>query len=302
MEWQPEHDVDPGFARELIAAQFPELPREPVERYGAGMDNIAYLIATRYVFRFPRRAIAAQLLHAENRALPHIAPRVPLPVPVPRFIGEPRNGYPWPFAGYERVPGTSLCSTSITAEQRCAIGAPLGRFLRALHAIDPESVPGGLPLDPIGRYERAKNVALSRDRFRALTQSGAIDDPAPLLRVIEEAPLDAIGAPDTVVHGDLYARHLLLDDRKQLCGVIDWGDVHLGHRATDLMAAHAVLPPEAHAAFLKAYGPVDDVTWQLARYRAVYHAAPAALFAMRIGDGALREAALTALRYTTAAP
>jgi aminoglycoside phosphotransferase (APT) family kinase protein len=99
------------------------------------------------------------------------------------------------------------------------------------------------------------------------------------------------------VHGDLYARHVLLDTAHRLCGIIDWGDVHLGDPALDIMAAHSMLPARAHGEFIRAYGGVDDDTWLRAKYRAVYHCALVAHFGMQIHDAALRDAGLTGLRF-----
>ena len=75
-------------------------------------------------------------------------------------------------------------------------------------------------------------------------------DTALVLRIAEElAQTPSSDAPLCWVHGDLYARHLLLDDHKKLCGVIDWGDVHLGDRALDLSIAYSFLPAEARLCF-----------------------------------------------------
>jgi len=80
--------------------------------------------------------------------------------------------------------------------------------------------------------------------------------------------IKAIGAVKIIL--ELDPRNA--DAQKQLAGVIDWDDVHLGDPAIHLMAAHLVLPPEVHAAFLQSYGPVDQRTWEVAKDRALLHA------------------------------
>ena len=67
-------------------------------------------------------------------------------------------------------------------------------------------------------------------------------------------------------------------------GIIDWGDLHVGHRAVDLGVAHIFLPPSARAPFRRAYGAIDEATWELARLRAVYHSANVTRYAYGIGD------------------
>ena len=57
----------------------------------------------------------------------------------------------------------------------------------------------------------------------------------PALERALDVPSRADFAP-VFVHGDLYSRHLLVDDAGRPCGVIDWGDCHVGDPAVDLMA------------------------------------------------------------------
>src|SRR5690348_16419179 len=128
--WASEIDIDENLARELIAAQFPHLDLLTLRRFGAGMDNAAFLIDERYVFRFPRREIAVPLLERETRILPLLSRRLAAPVPNPLFVGEPSAKYPWVFAGYERLPGISACSVALSLEDRRSLAPALGSFLR----------------------------------------------------------------------------------------------------------------------------------------------------------------------------
>lgn len=100
-----------------------------------------------------------------------------------------------------------------------------------------------------------------------------------------------------LVHGDLYSRHLLVDENNQLCGVIDWGDVHLGSPAIDLAIAHSFLPPSAHDIFRRAYGSLEEDTWQWARFRALYHSTAIAVYSHEVSDETLELESITALQY-----
>ncbi len=243
--WEPEIEIDALFARRLIAAQFPPLADAPVRAIGSGWDNAAFLVDEHLVFRFPQRAIAAPLMRTELAALPLIASQVPYPIPAPIYAGEPSAEYPWHFGGYEILLGVSASSRDLSDEDRRHLATDLARFLRALHAIDAQPLrDAGLPYDTIGKL-----------------------DPARLK--VDEPPLEG---PLCVVHGDLYASHLLLDQRNRLCGVIDWGDVHDGLAAADLSVVHMMVPAAFHDEFLAVYGPVDQRVWRFARYRARHHA------------------------------
>jgi len=266
--WTPEIEVDEELAKRLIRSQFPALENAPVRRIGQGWDNAAYLVEEHLVFRFPQREIAAPLMERENRLLPLLAPALPLPIPTPRYIGVPQGSYPWSFAGYEIILGVMACTREPNDDERRVLAADLARFLRALHDVDPAPlIEAGLPQDLIGRL-----------------------DPSRLK--IEDEPL---GGPRCVVHGDLYARHLLLDTSRRLSGVIDWGDLHYGSAAVDLMAVHQLIPPRHHDAFLEIYGPVDERTWRFARARALHHARTVEEYTKVIDDAALRNSARIAL-------
>jgi aminoglycoside phosphotransferase (APT) family kinase protein len=271
--WEPEIQVDAQLARRLIATQFPQLEAAPVRPIGSGWDNAAYLVEEHLVFRFPQRAIAAPLMPKELAALPHIAPQVPLPVPRPIYAGAPSSDYPWHFGGYEILLGVTACARELSDADRRVLAGDLGRFLRALHDVDPQPLrEAGLPHDTIGKLD-------------------------PTRLKVDEPPLE--GAL-RVVHGDLYARHLLLDQRNRLSGVIDWGDVHYGHPAVDLAAIHMIVPARFHDEFFTAYGLVDERVWRFARYRARHHATYALESALARGDESFRQACEIALAYTTA--
>jgi len=293
--WAPEYDVSADEARALIAAQFPHVSPCVIERFGAGMDNIAFLVDKKYVFRFPRRSIIVPLLETETAVLPLIAPHLPVPVPVPRFRGIPQGAYPWMFAGYELLPGTTACSVALTDDARLALAPALGSFLRALHSIDPaDALALGLPFDTLGRLDHTRRFPLAEDRFANLEARGYLNDVHTFLQFMREtAPRDLVAS--VIVHGDLYARHVLVDESECLSGIIDWGDVHYGHPAADLMVAHTMLPPSAHQSFIYAYGGVDERAWDIARYRAIYHSALVADYGIKIEDAALRDAGIAAL-------
>src|SRR5690349_5046595 len=133
--WDADVSLDETLAVRLIRSQFPSVSVDSLEQLGVGWDNVAYLVDRRWVFRFPRRKVAADLILHESQALPLIAPHVPLQIPNPAFLGSPSIAYPYPFAGYELIPGRSACAVTWSDEARSRCAAPLGEFLKCLHAI-----------------------------------------------------------------------------------------------------------------------------------------------------------------------
>jgi aminoglycoside phosphotransferase (APT) family kinase protein len=92
-----------------------------------------------------------------------LARRLPLRVPDPIFVGEPADGYPWPFFGAEAIHGREVPAVDLTHDARCALGRPLGTFLRHLHSA---RVAAELPNDPMGRSNRAERVPRTATALR----------------------------------------------------------------------------------------------------------------------------------------
>ena len=302
--WAAEDELTAEQGQRLIEEQFPELSPATVVHFSRGWDNVAFRVNDEWVFRFPRRQLGADCMANEINVLPKIATSLPLPIPNPEFIGQPTPGYRWPFSGYRLLAGHTACSANLTDEQRAATAAPLARFLRHLHSLPlAELIRSGLGPDPIGRLDLAKRIPETRQRLEEIRANGLWPDVAPLVHIV--AAIEArfgvarieSGSSAVLLHGDLYIRHLLVDDTGGLCGVIDWGDVHFGAPANDLMIAHSFLPPAAHRTFREAYGPIDDDAWQLARFRALTHTSIVLLYAASVSDEPLLRAAHNSLRY-----
>jgi aminoglycoside phosphotransferase (APT) family kinase protein len=183
------------------------------------------------------------------------------------------------------VAGVTADRASLTQEQRGALARPLGRFLRAVHDLDVEGLPGDL----IGRMDPAKKVPVALERLDQLTKLGLIAGPGPWLPLLASLPRSPL--PPCLLHGDFYCRQLVLREDRSLEGVIDWGDIHRGDPACDLMVAFTFVP---RAAFEEGYGPIPEVTARLARFRALSHTLGVTLYAHDIGDADL-------LRYGRAA-
>ncbi len=295
--WAAEIEVTAELAGALVADQFPQLGAPSLTRFGEGWDNAAFLVNGEWVFRFPRRAVSAELIEAEARVLPLIAPALPLPVPVPMFAGTASGGYPWPFSGHRVLRGTPISKAPRSERAEPALARALGEFLRALHAIDAKSlVAAGLPGDTIGRLDHVRMRPKFLERLDALQAAGLVRERNDLIAFLDRvSPAGPRAECLAVVHGDLYAGHILVDENLRASGVIDWGDVHLGDPALDLSIAFSAISPGARDAFFGAYGAVDTRTLELARYRAICHCAMTAHYGLRIGDAELIEAGLRGL-------
>ncbi|MFT8311653.1 MAG: phosphotransferase [Sporolactobacillus sp.] len=267
--WDPEQVVSKEAARQLIERQFPELAPATIYPLGAGYDNTVYLVNERYVFRFPRRQIAVDLLCAEGRLLPRLADHLPLPISIPLFFGSPDATYPWLFLGYELVRGQ--LPVTLRHEERTRSTADLARFLRALHDFSAaEAAALGAPDDVLGRLAIGKRKMALLDRVNQMETLSLYSSVGNLRRYAEKTGPIPLSEKRCLVHGDLHIRNIVIDQRHKVSGVIDWGDVHIGDPAVDLSIVYSFLPNSARAEFFSVYGEVSDATKALAKWKAVF--------------------------------
>ena len=92
-----------------------------------GWDTRARLVDGRWVDRTPRRPEVEPQVRREVALMPWLAPRLPLAVPVPVVLTEEPL-----TVRHALVPGTPCAGTAAPH------GRAVGRFLRALHALDPD--------------------------------------------------------------------------------------------------------------------------------------------------------------------
>ncbi|QRK10847.1 phosphotransferase [Archangium violaceum] len=297
--WEADITLTREDAARLVERQFPQLAPARLKPLGTGWDNAAYTVNGRWVFRFPRRKVAVGLLENESRLLPQLAAHLPLRIPEPVWLGRPEEDYPYPFAGYALLPGVTACAVTWTPEERLRNAATLGRFLAALHGIpvDDETLARG-PGDELDRANLRKRAPMILERLAKLEADGAEVEGAAvrawMSRLVDTPPWKRRAC---WVHGDLYARHLLVDEHHRVTGVLDWGDMHLGDPAIDLTIAFTFLPPEARGAFREAYGDIDEATWDRARFRAFHYGVALVLYGRSEGDEAITRVGHDALRY-----
>lgn len=158
--------------------------------------------------------------------MPHLAKQVPIPIPAPVCVGAPGCGYPWFWSIVPWIEAESADGAMLGVDQ----AVRLADFLRALHVKAPDEAPfnsvRGVPLQ-----NRATSV---EERFRRLTERN-IPIAWPIRATWESALQAKKDAYPTWIHGDLHPRNVLIHEGK-ITGIIDWGDVSSGDRATDLAA------------------------------------------------------------------
>ena len=301
--WNPEVVVGEELARALIGERVPGLRDAPLRLLGEGWDSTVWRAGDDWVFRFPRREMVVSGFLREVEVLPRLAPELPLPVPVAEVRGEPDERFRWPWAGFRILPGRELVDVDAGAAARVRYGHGLGRFLRALHDIDPATATAGgelLPVDAVRRADMPFRVERTEEQLGRLARLRLWRPPPGFAAVMEEAR--GLPEPDELVvcHGDLHLRHLLVSDAGEPAGVIDWIDVCRGDASLDLLLYWGYLDEAGREAFLAEYGPVAGVPLLRARVITVSIWGALAEYAHAVGMERLRRAAVAGLGLATA--
>ncbi|MBM4409942.1 MAG: aminoglycoside phosphotransferase family protein [Chloroflexi bacterium] len=133
-------------------------------------------------------------------------------------------------AVHRYVPGAQVATAGLPrGAAREALARDLARFLSRLHAV---------PL-PIAKQAGLESVSLGTSTYTPLTKQSLPylgEATARWLRGMTEAFLAGGGtakAPRRVIHADISPAHVLLDGRRRLSGVIDFGDILVADPALD---------------------------------------------------------------------
>jgi aminoglycoside phosphotransferase (APT) family kinase protein len=299
-DWDADVTIDEPLVRALVAEQFPELDASSARFLAEGWDNSVWMVEERLAFRFPRREVAAPLIDREVAVLARLAPELPFPIPVPTFVGEPSEHYPWRFFGSPLLPGVEPADAHLSDAGRVRLAPQVGRFLRALHApdvlrlADPDR---SLADDPLSRAGMELRVPRTRARLDELEEVG-LWSPSPTVdALLEEASALRPPEPIALVHGDLHFRHVLVAGA-ELTGVIDWGDMCRADPAVDLLLYWCFFTRAGREAFVEVYGPIPDDRLLRARVLALFMCAILLAYGRDQGFAAIEAEAYAGLERT----
>ncbi|MFD6096390.1 aminoglycoside phosphotransferase family protein [Nocardiopsis flavescens] len=256
-------EITAGLVRDLLRDRYPDLAGLPLREVEGGWGNQMWRLGDGLAVRIQRMDTGPGPQLKERRWLPVLAPRLPLPIPVPVRGGAPSERFPKMWTVMTWVPGLPLDRGEITRGGHAA--DTLAAFLRALHV----PAPVDAPVDE-GRGAHPRDCTDGFERFLGSVGAGAVGADGAGVRAVWE---DAVAAPawegpPVWVHGDLHPANVVVADGT-LAGVVDFGDLFAGDPAVDLAAAWVLLPAGSAARFFSAYGAADGATVRRARGLAV---------------------------------
>lgn len=158
-----------------------------------------------------------------------LAPRVP----IFELIGQPGAAFPYPFVGYRWLPGVG--ADQVPAGGLSVLAADIGGVLRALHQLDPRSVPptpGGWEADTWDNLRA--DLAAAAGLARPLLSPNLLARAEPYLA--GQLPAPPRNGPLRFIHNDICADHLIADPGTgRLAGLIDFTDAMAGEPVLDFV-------------------------------------------------------------------
>ena len=290
--------INLDLAKQLVYEQF-GLNIQKASLLGEGFDNSVYIFNDIFVFRFPRRKVAIELLELELRLLPTLAPLLPRAIPKPEFIGTPSACYESIFYGHKILAGHSGCQVDLTSAQFLYLAHDLGLFLNKLHNLCWQELKlDAHTLNPLfDRVDREQMLLWLQERFDVVKKIFDLERYEKIIQhiIAESSSYKARLKPVVIVHGDLYHRHLLFNKKGRLAGIIDWGDSCLSDRVVDLAIVYQFLHPDVREKFFAAYGDVSIEELAYARFLGLYYIISMLWFGNDRQDKSLITSSLTAL-------
>src|SRR3984893_17711999 len=105
--------VNTALVRALLHEQHQDLAGLALSEAAAGWDNHLFRLGDALAVRLPRREVAASLIVHEQRWLPLLSARLPLPIPVPVRTGHPGCSFPWSWSVVPWLDGTSAGAAAL---------------------------------------------------------------------------------------------------------------------------------------------------------------------------------------------
>jgi aminoglycoside phosphotransferase (APT) family kinase protein len=199
-----------------------------VELLDEGWDFQVFEVDERWLFRFPKRESGVVKLNMERKLLSSLGEWVSLPVPNYEYFCESHESLSRPFAGYRKLPGIPGDISKMV--DRHEVARQLGVFLARLHTYPVSKArEAGVP--------EARNLVIhwrgkSCEQLRGL--DGLNVNLGLLRRYLENETPEQFEGAASLVHSDLWALHILIDNRSgRVSGIIDWGDTVIGDPAID---------------------------------------------------------------------
>ena len=280
-----------SLVRELLVEQIPDLRVDRVERIDEGGAR-TFSINEDLIVRFAVDEADSAKLKREVVLLGELAPKLAVAVPVPEFVGQPSDVYPFAFVVYRKIAGLSGETERPARERWPAIAAQFGAFLSALHAYPvPRARGHGVPKAPSSCFGAEYRTRDAGTLLRRVQDAGSViqkelpdivdDRTQPYLSGRVALPPASPLAP-VLCHADLKGEHFIVaEGAEAVVGVIDWSAfcvtdplldftglmIWLGEAFVRQVLTHYTEPVDEHflerVCFYARCFSLDNLAWRL---------------------------------------
>jgi len=214
---------------ETIEYNFKDFKVKSIKKLGEGWMSNAYLINSKWVFRFPKEESGDDDLRKEIMTLPSLKEIITLDIPNFEFIGQQKNGLE--FVGYKEIKGKILnhrefSELPINIQNNLAL--QIANFMNEINLFDISKAKDFSILendfyrdysDTIMEFRENVYPVIGKDMQQYIT-----------LRLEEYLNNKAnFSYTPKLIHADLSIKHLLYnEENEEFTGVIDFGDIQIG--------------------------------------------------------------------------
>ena len=260
------HPIDADLVRRLVARRFPRWAGLAVEPFpSGGTVNAIYRLGDAMAVRLPLTDGGAKDGALARTLLPRLAARLPTAIPEVLGVGEPAEGYPWPWSVYRWVAGANPEAGALPEPR--SLAEDLAGFVTAMRRVTLPDAPTAHRGGPLASLDAATRAAI--EALRVIPEENVDCDAVGAIWADALDVPEWSGAP-VWLHADLMPGNLLVDAGR-LTAVIDFGCTGVGDPACDLFPAWNLLPADAREVF-RAAVDVDDGTWARGRARTLSQA------------------------------
>jgi len=252
-------NINVNLVQQLVSSQFPDWSDLTItEVHPNGWDNRTFRLGDKMSVRLPSAERYSLQVDKEQKWLPILSEKLPLPIPVPLAKGEPNHKYPYNWSIYEWIDGDTAASERI--DDMPEFATALGGFLIALRRVNTTGGPGP------GPGHRGGDLNVYNDQTRQaieILRSKSNLDTKLLSEVWDAAVASKWVNPPVWIHGDVSSGNILVKDG-EIAAVIDFGSAAIGDPACDLSIAWTMFDKDSRDAF-RIRMDLDDDTWARGR-------------------------------------
>ena len=201
-----------------------------VKELGEGLDFRTFLINDSWALRFPKNYFDVHDPTAEQRLSQKLA--LSTNVPEITFIWKHPWGYPEKVSGYKYLPGKALEDFRSVDVDEGLLAQQLAKVLAELHGMAGEGV-SETPdqLATLRNWSEQLDDELNRLKIKSISTSRKNK----IKSYVDQYRFDLPNFESVLIHGDLGADHIILDQAGQLTGIIDWSNHTKGNKYRDFV-------------------------------------------------------------------